>query len=494
MNEPLKHRSFVRNINRVAENIEPVQHVGDLLTEDGISVLEEANRVDYRPFTRDLAKGATPSGYRKLDIPLYTNTLQEVRHVQYSGITIKGVRQLEEVTHNFGATYDLGVLVTELKAAVLAYNTHFGDTIPDIDGYTVKMVQESGEGSPFIIQIIDTEAQALTAIEIVQFHVASGFEEAAVNPTPYYKWFDSTSSVLNAPAAATIAQLSEQIAGEHRAEALRQANRAEAEADRATVEAEKARVSAVVAADEADKARLDAIKAKEQANLASLSALTAFEQAEVATRQANAAGISADAAYEQAGIATDKAAIVVAAEQVVTASKAVVVEKTDIAVASATQAKNSATQAADKATVATTQAGVATTKATAASDSASTATTQAGIATSKAEEASTAAGTATFQAGLAANSQTTATEAAQTAESKASIATDKANAAALSAQAAQAAVGAEVVQVSGISESDVMSQKGATEAFVAKADLSTDVTSLLACASVAEIKTLLGIV
>lgn len=338
MTDKYNERSFVRNINKVAEHLETLKGLDGVLTEEALKILRKANDAGFRDIIEDFAKGATEVGTRKLDIDLRLNTRKELRHVSYTHVHVMAFNPITEQVDKVPYTFSAPVSTTndvflEILAAFQAVMPDFLDPLTGtqyLNGIAIDLV-EGDRASDQIIRVTDTgESKTSTLIGFCLTVADSVPVENYIEEFFTVVWADTSSSLataimniaslnsamymaerfseqarLSAIESANSAAESEASAVESEIshqKALVQANRAEAEADRSFDEAERAVVEADRAFTEAERSTEQADRALSEADRSEIEATASAASAAESLRQANLAKASENESTRQAGL------------------------------------------------------------------------------------------------------------------------------------------------------------------------------------------------
>lgn len=203
MTDKYNERSFVRNINRVAESLELITRIGSELSPEVFAILKKASAFELKYLIDDLRKGATDVGARKLDIDIRLNSKREVRHVLYDSVYVLAFDPVTEKVISkqsvFAApTYDVETIYTEILTAVDQAKPDFFDELTQrqyLDGISIELI-EGNRTTDQIIQVTDTGTSTTsTLIGFCLTVTADTPEHLYEEQNSTYVWANTSSGV-----------------------------------------------------------------------------------------------------------------------------------------------------------------------------------------------------------------------------------------------------------------------------------------------------------
>lgn len=297
------NKSFIQNINYLAQNLNSLEKSRELLTPAAIRAMESALALPFGEIVEDLKKGVSSAGKRKLDIETSDNGTGDLESVLYDKITVESVDGLRKLTHSFAPTSRADELLTGLKEAIRKFNESAPENAAVVDEEIELLLQRSNLNIPlWLIRVTDLGAEH-TRLSRVILHVSEGSSEFAKKPELEFTWSKSTSSILLLGASQDFI-----AAGVNRAEDAQ--NAAEVAELNAKSSEESAELSATNAENSAVASELSNTESASSAEEARVSAATAKSDVaeafttgvEDATEQAVRAEAARDAAFVNADV------------------------------------------------------------------------------------------------------------------------------------------------------------------------------------------------
>lgn len=331
--------SFIQNVNYLAQNTHLLQLSGGLLTPETVKALKVATGLPFSEIIKDISKGVTPEGRRKIDIGFAEVQDQGSDYAHYTSITITGSLDNFSYTHEVGSVgvHELYDVQEAIKDAIDAYNVAASaEGLYPIENYVVEVHYPENPCKRPVIRIRDDDPEADHAfLSSITLHTESDIDLTT-------NWNDTTSALLSL--GANQSQIYSVMAA---TEGF--ASDAGISAQAAIASASAANTSAEDSLNSADHAEVSNQSALAAATTAETSMLESASQAEAAAASATAAETSASASEASAVRAEAAATSTEASEDHIVETIDTVRSEVALARADASEANINAASALQKA-------------------------------------------------------------------------------------------------------------------------------------------------
>lgn len=198
----MENTSFIKNVNKLANNMELIEQTARYLTPEVLPIYEELASIDLIDITQDLKKG-TLFGNRKIDIDLSLNKVGLEALSDFNDIMALWTDTSTSVYYNQAvATFVDGAVVTidfkneDAQSEVISTHGGIVDQLEDNIAFQTKLrntsiQEEVGGKTGSMIRISDAVGSA-SNLEEIRFVVASG---AAVEASTMHYWAKTTSAL-----------------------------------------------------------------------------------------------------------------------------------------------------------------------------------------------------------------------------------------------------------------------------------------------------------
>jgi len=179
-------KSFIENLNLVAEKLGVIEETNGLFDKETVDALDSLSGLDIVTIIEDLKKGSY-LGARKIDIDLTLNNQSDVTPVTYSEATLT-LDDGSQIAIPF--LQDLAVLELSSHADIKSYIVTHAGYIANVTN-TEATVEEAIGDSPTLIRFRDADG-VVSNLDRVELQTYSGSFNEAI---PAYFWAKSTSSL-----------------------------------------------------------------------------------------------------------------------------------------------------------------------------------------------------------------------------------------------------------------------------------------------------------
>lgn len=191
----VEQTGFIRNINKISQNLELIKQVRDLFDEETVERLEELSELNIAEITEDLKKG-NYAGARKLDIDLRTNNQSTTSECSYKAATIylkDGTIVNIPFLNANNTVYEIAshtALYNKLTTAIAEYNSTTSKTL--VLDFEMDLVNESLGDSNTYLRIRDVDGETTNIKRVTLTYYSGGTPVVLV---PEFTFVKTTSSL-----------------------------------------------------------------------------------------------------------------------------------------------------------------------------------------------------------------------------------------------------------------------------------------------------------
>lgn len=194
MSEHMGIPSFIQNVNYLAQNTHLLQLSEGLLTPETVKALKVATGLPFSEIIKDISKGVTSEGRRKIDIGYAEVPDRGSDYAHYTAITITGSLDKFSYTHQVGSVgvHELYDVRGAIRDAIDAYNGAASAMgLSPIENCVVEVYYPENPCKRPGIRIRDDDPEAAhTFLSSITLHTESGIDFTT-------NWNDTTSALLS---------------------------------------------------------------------------------------------------------------------------------------------------------------------------------------------------------------------------------------------------------------------------------------------------------